>query len=160
MGLVFLFLWLLNISEHEDEVALLAGLQVHFDVVGGDGAPSVGDGVAGLAFHYGVGVGKLVVESDECLAVGVEALYGGVDAVVGVVVAALLVLGLVVDDGAVDFHFAGGEVALEVLHVGGSVPQAPFSEGEEFEALGLAGEVLEGDFLHLAPFLQGYEEED
>ncbi len=127
--------------------------------MGGDGAPSVGHRVAGTAFHHGVGVGKLVVETDERLAVGVESLNGNVHAIVGIVVAALLVFGLVIDDGAVNLDLARREVALKVLHVGGSVPEAPLGEREQLQALGLAGEVLEREFLHLAPFLQGNEEE-
>ena len=128
---IFLFLRLLHVAQHEDEILLLAGLQFHLDVVRGDGAPSVGHRVAGTAFHHGVGIGKLVVESDERLAVGVESLNGNVHAIVGIVVAALLVFGLVIDDGAVNLNLARREVALEVLHVGGSVPEAPLGEREQ-----------------------------
>ena len=50
-------------------------------------------------------------------------------------VAALLVFRFVVDDATVDFHLSGREVALEVLHIGSGVPQAPLLEREQFQTL-------------------------
>ena len=75
-------------------------------------------------------VGKLVVESHECFAVGIETVYGCIDTVEGVVIAAFLVFRLVVDDRPVHFHLSRGEVTLEVLHVRSGIPQAPFGKGE------------------------------
>ena len=79
--------------------------------------------MSGLALADTLRIGKLVVESDKRLTVGIETLDGGVaQCVVGIVVAAFLVFGLVIDGGTVNLYLAGRPVALEVLHVGGSIP--------------------------------------
>ena len=160
LGLELLFLPVLDVSEHEDEVLLLAGLELYLDVVRCHGAPAVGLAVARASFHHGLGVAELVVEAHERFAVGVVAVDGDVDAVEGVVVAALLVFGLVVDDRAVDFDLAGREVALEVLHVGGGVPEAPFGEREELDAAHHVGGVGQRQLLDFGPRVQRDEEED
>ena len=52
LGNELLVLLVLHISQEEDEVAALAWLQGHLDVVGGDRAPSVSKTIARLAFHH------------------------------------------------------------------------------------------------------------
>ena len=124
-----------------------------------DRAPAVGKAVAWLAFHHSLRLGKLVVESDEALAVGIVALNLGIDGVESIVVAALAVFGLVIDGRAFYLHFARREVALEVLHVGGSIPEAPFCKGEHLEGLHLLSLVLQRHLLHLSPCMERNEEE-
>ena len=119
-----------HIAQQEDEVAAFAGLQFYFQIVRGDGTPTVGNAVARSAFYYPFRVGKLVVESHKCFAVSIETVYGCIDTVEGVVIAAFLVFRLVVDDRPVHFHLSRGEVTLEVLHVRSGIPQAPFGKGE------------------------------
>ena len=119
-----------HIAQQEDEVAVFAGLQFYFQIVRGDGTPTVGNAVARSAFYYPFRVGKLVVESHECFAVGIKTVYGCIDTVEGVMIAAFLVFRLVVDDRPVHFHLSRGEVTLEVLHVRSGIPQAPFGKGE------------------------------
>ena len=75
-------------------------------------------------------------------------------------VTAFFILSLVVDDGAVNLYLTGGEVALEVLHISGCVPEAPLLEAEEFEFTDTGGGIGEGEFLDLSPCLEGYEEQD
>ena len=157
--LELLVLRVLHVAQQEDEVAALARCQFHFEVMRGDGAPAVGDAVRGASGQHVLRVGKFVVEADEALAVRVEALDGRVDAVVGVVVAAFLVFRFVVDDRAFHLHLAGREVTLEVLHVRGGIPQAPFGEGEQLQPLHRVARVAQGQFLHLGPCLQGDEEQ-
>ena len=74
-------------------------------------------------------------------------------------VAPLLVFGLVVYGRAVDLHLAGREIALEILHIGGGVPQTPFLEREEAEAFGTAGEVGQGKLGDLGVDSDGDKEE-
>lgn len=148
-----------RVSQQEDVVFAFGGLEFHFDVVGGYRTPAVGDAVAGDAPRHVLRVAEVVVKSDKGFAVCVESLNGRVHAVEGVVVAAFFILRFVIDDGSVHFHFAGRKVALEVFHVGGGVPQAPFGEGEEFEPLHFAGEVFQRQFLYLAPRVQRHEEQ-
>ena len=64
-------------------------------------------------------------------------------------IAALAILGFVVDNGTVDFHFAGGKIALEVGHIIQGIPQTPFHKGEEFDGFVLLtgiGETYSLDF--------------
>ena len=51
----FLFLLILDISEDEDEILLLARLQLHVDAVAGYWAPSVGMAVARESLSDGIG---------------------------------------------------------------------------------------------------------
>ena len=159
LGAELLVLLVLHIAQQEDEVAALAWLQGYFDVVRCDRAPSVGKTVAWLAFHHSFRLGKLVVESDEALAVGIVALNLGIHCVESIVVAALTIFGLVIDGRAFYLYFARREVALEVLHVGSSIPEAPFGKGEYLEGLHLLRLVLQRHLLHFCPGVQWHEEE-
>ena len=115
--------------------------------------------IGGTSGHDALWSLEAVVESDERLAVGVVALHGDIDGVVCIMVATLLVFGLVVDGRSVDFHFTRRPIALEILHIGGSVPKAPFGKREEFEVLHLGTLVGEGKFLHFGPGLERDEKE-
>jgi hypothetical protein len=80
------------------------------------------------------------------------------------VIAALAVLGLVVDRRAVgpvvlDLDLADGEVALVVRLVVLGVPQAELDEREERDRLGLVGRVGERDLLDLGGLAHRHEEE-
>ena len=159
LGAELLVLLVLHISQQEDEVAALAWLQGNLDIMRCDRAPSVGKTVAWLAFHHDFRLGKLVVESDEALAVGIVALNLGIHSVESVVVAALTVFGLVIDGRTLYLHLARREVALEVLHVGSSIPEAPLCKGEHLEGLHLLRLVLQRHLLHFCPGVQWHEEE-
>ena len=115
--------------------------------------------VARTASDDGIRIGKLIIEADERLTVGVKALDRNIHAVEGVVIAALAVFGLVVDDRVLDFDLTGREVALEVLHVGRCIPQAPLGKGEQLEAFHLIAVVGERELLHLGPGVQGHKEQ-
>ena len=159
LGAELLVLFVLHIAQQEDEVAALAWLQGYFDVVRCDWAPAVGKAVAWLAFHHGLRLGKLVVESDKTLAVGIVALNLGIHSVESIVVAALTIFSLVIDGRTLYLHLARREVALEVLHIGSSIPEAPLCKGEHLEGLHLLSLVLQRHLLHLSPCMERYEEE-
>ena len=63
-------------------------------------------------------------------------------------VPAFPVFGLMVDDGTVDLHFSGGEVTLEVLHIGRGVPQTPFYKGEQFQLFRCTALIPKRQFLY------------
>ena len=149
----------LDISQHEDQVFLLARLQFHLYIMRGDGTPAVGMAIARTAFDDGLRGIEAVVQAHKRLAVGIEALYLGVHMIEGIVVAALPVFGLMVDGRALYLHLAGREVALEVLHVGSGIPQAPLLQREQLQMLHLTTQVLQGEFLHLGPCLERNEEQ-
>ena len=67
----------------------------------------MGDAVLGPAGKDSLGMVKTVIDAQECLSVGVEARNGAVDRMEGIVVAALAVLSLVVDDPLLHLHLAG-----------------------------------------------------
>ena len=89
-------------------------------------APAVGYRVGASAVEHGLGSIETVVHSKKTLPVRVEGLHRAVGGIEGIVVAPFAILRLVIDYTAFDFHLAGGQVALEILHIRGRVPQAPF----------------------------------
>ena len=56
--LELLLLLVFHIAQQEDEVAAFAGLQFYFQIVRGDGTPTVGNAVARSAFYYPFRVGQ------------------------------------------------------------------------------------------------------
>ena len=158
-GELFL-LGVLHIAQNENQAAALSRVEADFLAVGGDGTPAVGHAVPGLSLHYGLGRVESVVCAEEAFPVRVEAVYRAVHGVEGVVVAPFLVFGLVVYGGSVYLHLSRREVALEILHIRGRVPQAPLHEGEEFEALPFFRPVAESEFVYLALAVQRHEEQN
>ena len=114
-----------------------------------------------LASHHALRIREIIIKTNERLAIRVVTLSLGVgQRIVGIVVATLLVFRLVVDGCPIlNLHFACRPVALEVLHIRGSVPQAPLSKRKQFQAFHLVGGVLQRQLLHLSPSVQGHEEE-
>ena len=158
-GRELLVLFILDIAKEEHEVLRFAGLEGDLDVMRGDGAPAMGMRIAGLALHDSLRIGKLVVEAYEGLTVGVETLDLGVHMIESVVVATLAIFGLMIDRRTLNLHFTRREITLEILHIGGGIPETPLLEREEFQRLGLCRLVLQRELLHLGPLLQRYEEE-
>ena len=154
-----LFRRILHIAEDEDQFRGLPGFQHQVEPVRGDGAPAMGHGVPGSPGENLLRSLESVVHADEGFPVRVEPVEGTVHAEEGVMVAAFAVFGLVIEDVPVDFHFARGEVPLEVLHVGGGVPQAPFHEGIELEGLFHRTRIRKFHPVHLAAVADGHEEE-
>ncbi len=148
----------LHISKAENQVLALAGRKLQLDIVRSYGRPALGYGVVRLAVKNSVGVLKAVVQPEEALAVGVEALHGYVYGVESEVVAALPVLRLVVDGRALYLDLAGVVVSLEVGGIVVCVPQAPLKEAGELEGLPVAALVGDGDLLDLAVKVLRYEE--
>jgi hypothetical protein len=95
---------ILVVAEHEDDLPRLAGGQVELHLMRADGRPAVGDGVGELAGFHGGGLVPAAIAAQEGLALRVEAGAGLRAGEVGKVVAALAVLGLVIDDAVFDLH--------------------------------------------------------
>ena len=93
----FLVLFVFDVAKEEHKVLALARLQCYLDIVRGDGAPAMSVTVAGFALHHYLWVGKLIVQANKGLAIGIIALYLCVHMIERIVVAALAVLGLVID---------------------------------------------------------------
>ena len=75
-------------------------------------------------------------------------------------VSALSVFSLVINSGTNDFHLSCREIALEILHVCGCVPKAPFLVRKQFQTLFLVCVIGKCHLLYLSPRLQWYEEQD
>ncbi len=95
------------------------------------------------------GFSKPLYSPKERLHVGVEAVHGGVHGVERIVIAALAVFSLVVDDAAFHLNLAGGEVALEVRHVVLRVPKAELDERRQDDILGRVGIIAQRHLMHL-----------
>ncbi len=149
---------ILGVAQHEHEVPGLAGAQRHVDAVRRDGRPAVGLGGGVLALNDHLGILPGAEAAQERLPLGVKAVGGHVDGEEGVVVAALAVLGLVVDHAAADLHLADVQVALEVGGVVHRVPQAELHRAVELERLHGVGGVGQRELLHLAALALGYEQ--
>ena len=154
-----LFLRVFHISEQEYIILAFARREFYIYAMRGYRAPAVGYAVAGSACHNLLRISKVVIQAYEGLPVGVESVHRDVHAVEGIVVAALLIFGLMIYDRTVHLDFTSREIALEVLHIGGCIPEAPLGEREEPEAfLGVRG-VAQGDLLDLRPAMKRNKEE-
>ena len=96
--------------------------------MGRDGRPAVGYRVGRLSVFHGLRFSEPVIKSQKAFPIGIEAIYICVYGIESVMIAALLVLGFMVNGAAVDFHFARIEIALEIGGIVVGVPKAPFEE--------------------------------
>ncbi len=122
---------ILLVAEDEDDLPRFSGGQIELDLMRADGRPAMSDGVGQLPGGNGSGLVPAAVGAKKRIACRVETgswLRAGKE---GEVIAALAVLGLVIDDAVDHFHFADIEVALEVCGVVLGVPQAEFDAGED-----------------------------
>ena len=93
-------------------------------MVRADGRPAVRDGVDGLAAFDRSGVVPTAVGPEECITLRIEAGQFGGAGEPGEVVAALAILGLVIDDLVLDLDLSDAEIALEIGGVVLRIPQA------------------------------------
>ena len=105
-GPLFL-LWVLDIAQQENQAAALAGGQRDVNLVHADRRPAVRHRVGAGTLLDSLGVGVAAPAAQKGVAARVKAVHRGVDREHGVVVAALAVLGLVVDGAALDLDLAG-----------------------------------------------------
>ena len=111
-----------------------------------------------LAFHHAIRVSKLIIESDERLAVGVETIHRDIHTIVCEMISTLLIFSLMIYGTTVNLHFTRREIALEVFHIRSGIPQTPLSKRKEFQRTFLLTMIRECEFLHFAPFLERYKE--
>ena len=146
----------LAVAQHKDQAQCLTRLQFAADAVAGDGRPAMSVAVGGRVVPHHLRIAEAVVQAQEGFPAGVIAVHRRVDGIDGVMIAALPVLGLVVDGGAAVFklHFRQRVVALEVGGVVLRVPQAELDEavqGNLFRFGGLVGQGQPGDLGGISP---------
>ena len=150
VGFKLLILRHLHVAEYKYQSLGLTRLQSDLLEVGCDGSPAVCKAVVCLVCDNCLRITETVVETDEGIAVGIVAVDRVVYGIECVMVAAVSVLGLVIDHGTVYFDTAGREVTLEVVGVVLRIPQTPLCKREEGK--GLLGGTFVGqhDLLHFA----------
>ena len=152
-GREFFVLRVLDVAQTEQDLFLFAGGKGDVDVQRTHRCPAVGDAAADS-----LRVGGAAVHPAEGIPRGVKAGDGGVGPEHGVVVAALPILGLVVDDPRLHLHLAGGKVALEVGAVVHGVPQAELHIAEHVKLPGAVAAVGQGQAVQLAGVALGDEQ--
>ena len=148
----------LDVAQPEEDGLRLSSFQREVEVVGADGSPAVGHAVGAVPCLDGFGFCRAAVHAAEGVAAGVEAGDRSVGPEHSVVVAALAVLGLVVDGAAHHLHLAGGEVALEVGAVVHGIPQAELHIAEHIQRAGGVRLVLQRQAVDLARIAAGHEQ--
>ena len=149
----------LEVAEREDDLARLARRQVELHVVRAARRPPVGDGVLRApALDHDRRVPP-ATRPEEDVTLGVEPRERLRAGEVREVVAALAVLGLVVDDAAVDLDLADREVALEVRGVVERVPEAELDRAEQRQPCALLARVRHPRAPDLDRLAQRHEEQ-
>ena len=120
----------------------------------------MGDAVRGNACKDVLRITELVVQTDESLPVCIESVHRSVHAIERIVVTALLVFCLMIDNRTIHLNLSGREVSLEVLHIGSCIPKAPLRKRPKLEAFCFRRGIAEGHLLNLTPCMKRDEEED
>ncbi len=150
---------ILHIPQYEDQLLACPGLQRKVETVRSHRAPPVRHGIARRAGKYLLRRIKTVVHADERLPVGIEPVVRTVHAVESVMVAPLPILRLVIEHIRLHLHFAGRQVALEILHVGGRIPETPLHETVQLERLAHTARVGQAHPVDLAACAGRHEEQ-
>ena len=128
-------LWVLDITQTKQDAAALAGGEGQVDVQRAHRCPAVGNAAGTVSGADGLRICRAAVYAAKGIPGGVEAVHRAVCPEHGVVVAALAVLGLVVDHAALYLYLTGGVVALEVGAVVHGIPQAELHIAEQVQLL-------------------------
>ena len=134
-GNELLLLRVLDVAQTEQDAVALAGGEGQVNVQRTHRCPAVGNAAGAVPGADGLRVCRAAVHAAEGIPGGVEAVHRAVCPEHGVVVAALAVLGLVVDDAALYLYLTGGVVALEVGAVVHGIPQAELHIAEQIQLL-------------------------
>ena len=153
-GLEFGFGRILDIPQYEDQFFRSARSECQIEPFGRNRAPAMGYRVRGCTCQYLLGRIETVVQAQESLPVGVEAVEGTVRAVEGIVVPPFAVFSLMKEDVRTDFHFPGREVTLEIFHVRGGIPQAPFDKSIQLDLLRAVRAIGQFHPMYLASLFQ------
>ena len=104
-----------------------------------DGTPTVCQAIGRLTVQHCLWFAEFIIQAHKRFAVRVITIDRTVHSIVGIVIAALLIFRLVVDSRPIvqslHLHFSGGQVALEILAVGGGIPEAPLGIREDLQRL-------------------------
>ena len=142
------------VAQHEGQAAAFARFQRQLDMVGADGRPAVRDTVGGFTTFHHLGGLKATVRAQERFTLGIKPRQFFGTGKVSEVIAALAVLGLVVDHAIHHLDLTGAEVALEVGHVVLGIPQRELHKREQRQAGAFRASVGDGDLPDFERFVQ------
>ncbi len=145
------------VTENKDDFLRFARFQIHLDVVRAVRRPAVRDGIEGFPPLHRRRVVPTAIGAEERVALRIKAgelLRAGE---VREMIAALAILGLVIDDLVHDLDLAGAEIALEIGGVVLRVPQAEFDAGKDRQLRRFFAAVGHGEFPDLKRFAQRNE---
>ena len=101
------FLGQFAVSQDKIEGLLFAGSEMHTNLMGSHRLPAGSHRIAHLSGQHTLWSIKAVVQSEECLHVGIKAVHGHIDSIECIVIAAFTVFRLVVNHAIFHFDFAG-----------------------------------------------------
>ena len=148
----------LHIAQYKDKFLGGTGLQGDVEAGRRHRAPAVRYRLARCPGQHLLRGIEAVIQPDKTFPIRIEAVKRPVGAIEGIMVSALAILGLMVDSIRFHFHLSGREVALEVFHVSGSIPQAPLQKSVKMEKLANRTGVGNPDPVYFASMADGNEE--
>ena len=154
----FLLLRVFDVAQAKDDALFFTGSQGDVEMVGTHRGPAVGHAVGAMPGQHGLRGGGAAVDTAERVPAGVKAGDGGVGPEHGIVVAALPVLGLMINGAALYLYFTGGEVALEVGAVVHSIPQAKLHIAEHIQRAGGGRLIFQSQAVDLTGVAPGDED--
>ena len=93
--------------------------------------------------------GIFTISTEESFTVGIESGELGIYSIYCIMIPALAVFCLMIKSGAVNFHFTGTEVTLEVCHIIHGIPQTEFNIREYGNFFVFAAVVGQCQFVNL-----------
>ena len=146
----------LAVGQHEHKRFAVPRLQRQIEIVTSDGRPAVCLAVACLPCLDCFGMIETVIEAHKRFPVGIKAIHRTVDGKDRIVIAALTVLRLVINDRAIplEFHLRQGIVALEVGAVIPGIPQTELNKGPQAHLFGFIAVIAQRQLCHLCPGIQ------
>ena len=144
----FFLLRVFDVAQAKDDALSFTGSQGDVEMVGTHRGPAVGHAVGAMPGQHGLRGGGAAVDTAERVPAGVKAGDGGVGPEHGIVVAALPVLGLMINGAALYLYFTGGEIALEVGAVVHGIPQTKLYIAEHIQRAGGGRLIFQSQAVH------------
>ena len=72
-------------------------------------------------------------------------------------ISAFFIFCFVINYRIFNFHFAGGEISLEIFHIGSGIPECPFYKRKDFELFDFIRSVTQRQLLNFGPCFQRNE---
>ena len=151
-------LWVLDVAQTEEDLLFLTRCKGDMDVQRAHRCPAVGNAAGAVPGADGLRVCRAAIHTAEGIAGGIKAGNGRIAPEYRIVIAALTVFRLMVDDGRLHLHLAGGEVALEVGAVVNGIPQAELHIAEHIQLFYGIRLIFQSQAVQLTGIAGGHEQ--